>query len=454
MQLQFFRPNLGHSHDSLIFQRTRLGQLHSTLPIAELAALLPEPQNSTGAKPWFDNYGKVALQFLKAYEGCSDAKLLERINTDWSMQLFCGIRLGKSEWIKDKDIIWKARSFVAAHLTTEEAQPILIRHWKPWMGNLGWGMCDATCYESYIRYPTDVKLLWQSAEWLHERIALISKELGQPRPRSKYNEQRKKQIAYSRRRRKAHGLQRRRCRQLLHLCAKLLGQLALLFEQYRAAGQRELCDEAVMERYGTIAQVYAQQQWHYDNPGEPVPERIVSLHKPYIRPIVRGKENKRTEFGAKVNTWQAGGLNFIEHFSFEAFHEGVRLKEAIAFHRKHFGQLDKLAADAIYATNDNRSYCSDEGISTSFKPKGRRTSDAQMRKEEDQQRAQLGKARSTELEGSYGNDKNHYGLRKIKARNEHTEITWIFFGMMTANAMKVARRKHKKLSRSRKARAA
>jgi len=26
------------------------------------------------------------------------------------MQLFCGIRLGNSEWIKDKDIIWKARS--------------------------------------------------------------------------------------------------------------------------------------------------------------------------------------------------------------------------------------------------------------------------------------------------------------------------------------------------------
>lgn len=196
-----------------------------------------------------------------------------------------------------------------------------------------------------------------------------------------------------------------------------------------------------------------------------MPGRIVSLHKPYIRPIVRGKENSRTEFGAKVNTWQAGGLNFIEHFSFEAFHEGVRLKEAIAFHRKHFGQLDRLAADAIYATNSNRSYCSEEGISTSFKPKGRRTSDAQLRKEEDQQRSELGKARSTELEGSYGNDKNHYGLRKIKARNEHTEITltifhisglktWIFFGMMTANAMQVARRKHKKLSRSRKARAA
>lgn len=172
-----------------------------------------------------------------------------------------------------------------------------------------------------------------------------------------------------------------------------------------------------------------------------------------------------------MNTWQADGLNFLQHFSFGALHEGVQLKEGIAFHRKHFGELDELAADRIYGTNENRSYCSDEGISTSalqstnFKPKGRRTSDAQLSKEEDQQWSELYKARSTELEGSYGNDKNHYGLRKAKARSEHTEValmifpisglkTWIFFGMMTANARKVARRKHKRLSRSVKARAA
>lgn len=130
------------------------------------------------------------------------------------------------------------------------------------------------------------------------------------------------------------------------------------------------------------------------------------------------------------------------------------MKKGIAFHRKHFGELEELATDRIYATNDNRSYCSDEGIRTSFKPKGRRTADAQLRKEEDQQRAELNKARSTDLEGSYGNDKNHYGLRKIKVRNEHTEVAWIFFGMMAANPMKIARRKHKRLSRSMKVRAA
>jgi len=58
-------------------------------------------------------------------------------------------------------------------------------------------------------------------------------------------------------------------------------------------------------------------------------------------------------------------------------------------------------------------------------------------------RALIGKLRSTVLEGSYGNDKNHYGLRKIKARNEKTEVAWIFFGMMTANGVKVAKKRNK-----------
>ena len=63
-----------------------------------------------------------------------------------------------------------------------------------------------------------------------------------------------------------------------------------------------------------------------------------------------------------------------------------------------------------------------------------------IQKQEDKVRQAIGLARSTILEGSYGNDKNHYGLRKIKARNELTEISWIFFGMMTANAVKMAKR--------------
>ena len=439
-----------------MFLGTPLGQLHSSLPMAELAALLPKRKAKVGAKPWFDNYGRIAVQFLKAYEGHSDEKLLERLNTDWALQLFCGIQLGPNERIKDKDIIWKARAYVAANLDMDKAQEVLIKHWKPWMENLHLGLCDATCYESYIKYPTDVKLLWDCIEWMHRCIKRLSKDMGQPRPRNKYQDNKERRLAYARKRRKTYKEERHIRMLLLNLCEKLILQLGQLLEQWSKQEWQDetLFDKEDWQRYRIIGKIYRQQRFHYDNPGESVPDRIVSLYKPYLRPIVRGKENKRVEFGAKAHTWQVDGLNFLEHLSFSAFNESTRLRQSIAFHHKGFGKLAQLGGDNIYGTNANRRLCSKLGISNCFKPKGRRTHDELLRQQEDQARKAIGTARATVLEGSYGNDKNHYGLRKVKARNELTEVAWIFFGMMTANAVKVAKRMHKGIAANAKARAA
>jgi hypothetical protein len=60
----------------------------------------------------------------------------------------------------------------------------------------------------------------------------------------------------------------------------------------------------------------------------------------------------------------------------------------------------------------------------------------------------LNKERSTRMEGSFGTEKQHYGLDKIKTRTRKTEILWIFFAIHTANAVrmipKVERAKEKK----------
>ena len=45
------------------------------------------------------------------------------------------------------------------------------------------------------------------------------------------------------------------------------------------------------------------------------------------------------------------------------------------------------------------------------------------------------KERATRLEGSFGTQKQHYSLARIKARKRKTEILWIFFGIHTANAI-------------------
>lgn len=52
----------------------------------------------------------------------------------------------------------------------------------------------------------------------------------------------------------------------------------------------------------------------------------------------------------------------------------------------------------------------------------------------------LDKERSARLEGSFGNEKNHYLLKKVNARTQPTETVWIFFGIHTANAVGIARR--------------
>lgn len=47
-------------------------------------------------------------------------------------------------------------------------------------------MTDAICYESHIRFPADVKLLWKSQEWLYRHIYLYCRDLDIRRPRNKY----------------------------------------------------------------------------------------------------------------------------------------------------------------------------------------------------------------------------------------------------------------------------
>ena len=55
-------------------------------------------------------------------------------------------------------------------------------------------------------------------------------------------------------------------------------------------------------------------------------------------------------------------------------------------------------------------------------------------------RKELARVRATTMEGSFGTQKEHYGLRKVAARIKSTEIMRIFFGVHTANVVNLVRR--------------
>lgn len=60
-------------------------------------------------------------------------------------------------------------------------------------------------------------------------------------------------------------------------------------------------------------------------------------------------------------------------------------------------------------------------------------------------REYLARVRATTMGGSFGTQKEHYSLRRIKARMKMTEILYIFFGIHTANAVLLADRLEKQV---------
>lgn len=82
-----------------------------------------------------------------------------------------------------------------------------------------------------------------------------------------------------------------------------------------------------MKRLDTIRTIYEQQKYMYDNHTHSVPDRIVSVSQPFVRPIVRGKAGKPVEFGAKLDISVVDGWTRLECCSFDAYNEAVNLQE-------------------------------------------------------------------------------------------------------------------------------
>lgn len=409
------------------FQMSELGKVYQAIPWNELVKSLKIKEYKKGPDRIFGPQGMLALMFLKSYCSCSDRKLIEFLNGNIDFQLFCGIYLG-TERIDNYKIVSHIRTEISNKLDIRSVQQVLANAWKPYINQSNIMLEDATCYETSMRYPTNVKLLWECTLWSHGQLKLLCKLMKTRMPRVKFKEQKDKYMAYSRKRRKPAKDTRVRTRSLLYILEKLLNELEQIDQGHMP--------KKYYNRIKIIKQVLKQQKEIFET-GKTVPNRIVSIAKSYIRPIVRGKEVKKVEFGAKVNMVQFDGINFIEHLDFNAFHEGIRLPQSIRMGRELFGKITHVSADAIYATNANRTYCKGQKIMHGFKRKGKAGKYEEQRK---QMATVLLKERATRMEGSFGTEKEHFGLQKIKARTKENEIGWIFFGVHMANAVRIAKR--------------
>jgi len=139
----------------------------------------------------------------------------------------------------------------------QEATGSVATCWKPYLKETNIMLEDATCYETSMRYPTNVKLLWESTEWSYYQLRLMCKYLKIRMPRNKYEEQWDKYNNYSHKRKRTHKETAKRTRSLLYLLEKILRLLNEIENRYQE--QLEL-SKAYYQKIKIIRKVLKQQQ--------------------------------------------------------------------------------------------------------------------------------------------------------------------------------------------------
>ena len=173
----------------------------------------------------------------------------------------------------------------------------------------------------------------------------------------------------------------------------------------------------------------------YKSKTHSVEDRIVNIYQPYVRPIVRGKDNAQVEFGAKLGVSLQEGYARINTLSWDAYNENTDLQKQVERYKEINGCYPEVViTDKIYGTRTNRTWLKERNIRFSGKPLGRpqkeNLSPYQKRKRK------LEQGLRNQIEGKFGQGKNAYGLSEVRARAAKTSESWIACIMFVMNLIK------------------
>jgi hypothetical protein len=284
---------------------------------------------------------------------------------------------------------------------------------------------DATCVPQDIHYPTDISLLNEARECLEGMIDRAFSK-GQ-KPRTYRRIARRDYLRYAKNRRPSQKLLRKSLRKQLSYVARNLGYLSEVKAGLSEKDQKQL---------QVIEVLYAQQKQMYEQGSKRVDDRIVSLHQPWVRPIVRGKAKAAVEFGAKIAVSLVDGYSRIEHLSWDNFHEGTTLQESVESYRADTGVYpERVLTDRAYRTRENLQYCKERGIRMSGPKLGRPPKDkALYRQQLLEERLESGERSA--IESSFGVGKRRYGMNLVMERLQETSEVAIHVSILTMNLWK------------------
>jgi IS5 family transposase len=313
---------------------------------------------------------------------------------------------------------------------TAEAKPAE----KPSLPNSGKLMMDATVAPQNITYPTDLKLLNASRKKSEEIIdKLYKKNLhGEVKVRTyrqiahqDFLNTAKKKSKTAKEIYRANGSQLRYLKRNLHHIAELI-------KAYEVKDEALPLKERDLVYLETIRVVHEQQLAMHTTKSHRIDNRIVNIHQPHVRPIVRGKDGKKVEFGSKLQASLVNGFTVIEKLSWNNFNESQCLIDTVKSYKKRFGFYPaKVLADQIYCTRENRRQLKEHNIVLRGKPLGRPSQKALSNP--------VSPGERNPIEGKFGQAKVGYGLERIKAKLKATSESWIATITLVLNLVNLTR---------------
>ena len=286
---------------------------------------------------------------------------------------------------------------------------------------------DATACPQDIAYPTDLGLLSDGREKSEELIDLIyKKELHGNKPRTYRKTARKEFLKIAQNKNKSRAAIRKGVGKQLRYLARNIRSIDHLLDKYEAFPLK-----ADQQKYLLVIHtLYDQQKKMFDAKEHSVADRIVSIHQPHVRPIVRGKTTAKVEFGAKIHVSLVNGYAFLDELNWDAFNEGSHMMNYVEHYLRRFGYYpQEVLADQIYCNRENRKLLKEKGIKLLAKPLGRPTA---VKKQH------VRPGERNPIEGKFGQGKTAYGLDNIKARLKDTSESWIACIFLVLNLVKLA----------------
>lgn len=430
-------------------KENRWVKLSEVIPWDHLAVYYMKTMSTETGRLGVSPQTVIGAMIIKHKLKLSDVETIETIKENPYMQFMLGLHEFQEEPVFDSSLFVTIRRRMSAELFDQFNQEIIKcaeagkdhghnkrnRDEDGNPKNKGKLQMDATVADQEIKYPTDHDLLNDSRIISERVIDFLSDALNlEKKPRTYRRKARKDFLNLSKKRQKSKKDIRRCSKQQLQYLRRNFKTINKLLDKFDSLP----LPTKLLKQYWVIQHVFAQQSYMYENNLHRCDDRIVNIHQPYVRPIVRGKQKSKVEFGAKLGLSLSYGFSRLDTISWDAYNESFDLKKSVESYNKLHGHYpDLVQVDQIYATKENRAFLKLLGIRITAKPLGR---PSKQRKEETAYQRRKRKTEFNErnhVEGKFGQAKRGYNMNNIRAKRLDTSQSWVSCIIFVLNLLRL-----------------